>query len=371
MSTAVMDLVQDGYPELVDPEHFDNVMQGVADTIAGTESLTGSYTWAQTYLYGCLDASDSITNKQRAAGIAGMEGMVGDAANSFWEYIKKIFKGIWDFFFGDGSSSSSSGGGSGLDSKVKKVETNVKKAKEGISKVSNNALPEEEAKVVVKKVKAKAQKVQKDPKASSASKAKAKAVVEKIEKAEAEKKPTKPLVKEVVTAALQVDDYMNNELKRRAGNIVSIAKKWVERNKNDATLGQIHDPQLKKEFTQEREEQLQLAGMFIQLYSKDMGISDISKANSEIKDLEEGINHFKTYSTACKKSKTIVDKKISEGESAATSKPTGDERTKIQSYNADLRYMGNIMSYGARAVDSIIREMGMIIGDIKEGFGIE
>jgi len=161
-----MDLVEDGYDD-VTPEHFEIVMDGVADVVTGAESLTGSYTWAQNYLYGCLDASDVLRQRK----IGGMENMIADGLKAMWDYIVKMFKSIWDFFFGSGESSASGG--------TSKAEKKVKENKE---KLESAASPksDEEVKEVVQKIKAKTEKIAKDPKASSGTKAKAKSLHDRI-----------------------------------------------------------------------------------------------------------------------------------------------------------------------------------------------
>ena len=164
--SEVMELVEVGYNH-VDPEHFENVMDGVIDVVTGAESLTGSYTWAQNYLYGCLDAADILKEQK----IGGMENMVTDGLKAIWDYIVKMFKSIWGFFFGSGEDSASGG-----------TEKAEKKVKENKEELESAVAPKtaEQAQATVKKIKTKVEKIEKDPKASSATKAKAKALHERI-----------------------------------------------------------------------------------------------------------------------------------------------------------------------------------------------
>lgn len=165
----VMDIFNDGYPEVVDADHFDTAMQGVIDSVEGAETFSNGYTDAQKFLFSCMESSGTFNSKQI---YAGMEGMVSDGLSSVWEYIKKIFKGIWNFFFGDGEDSATK--------EVDKVKEDVKENAETLKKVTNPTT-EEEKKATVAKVKTLTKKIQADPKTSSAAKAKAKSIEEKID----------------------------------------------------------------------------------------------------------------------------------------------------------------------------------------------
>lgn len=107
-----MDMVIDSdITDLHDSEHIDEVFDALADTlgdVAGTEGLSR----AQTYMWGVLSAGGDISYKQRVAGTEGFFSSIGDAATKVWEYIKKMFNSILNFF----------GLGSGGDSGKKVVQ---------------------------------------------------------------------------------------------------------------------------------------------------------------------------------------------------------------------------------------------------------
>jgi hypothetical protein len=93
-----MDMVIDtDATELHDSEHIDEVFTALTDTmdeVAGTEGLTR----AQTYMWGVLGASGDISYQQRVAGTEGFFSTIGDGVSKVWEYIKKMFNAILNFF---------------------------------------------------------------------------------------------------------------------------------------------------------------------------------------------------------------------------------------------------------------------------------
>lgn len=104
------------------PEHIEQVMDGITDTIvpvAGAEGLTH----AQEYLHGVLYAQ-SIVPQMRD----GNEGALDTIKKTFskaLEYIRKIFRGIWDFFFGKKSA----------ENAVKEAKTNLLECKKVVNTV--------------------------------------------------------------------------------------------------------------------------------------------------------------------------------------------------------------------------------------------
>lgn len=94
------DIVIDENEEFVAPEtgHVELVFQALGDTvnnIAGTEGLTT----AQVYFHGVLNASGGLSYTQSIAGAEGFFANVKEGAAKAIEYIKKMFKSIWGFFF--------------------------------------------------------------------------------------------------------------------------------------------------------------------------------------------------------------------------------------------------------------------------------
>ena len=99
-----MDMVTDSdNTELHEAEHIDEVFDALGDTlndVAGTEGLTR----AQTYMWGVLNANGDIPHRQRVAGTEGFFSTIGDGVSKVWEYIKKMFNAVLNFFgLGGGS----------------------------------------------------------------------------------------------------------------------------------------------------------------------------------------------------------------------------------------------------------------------------
>ena len=93
-----MDMVIDSdVTELHEPEHIDEVFTALTDSIddvAGTEGLTR----AQTYMWGVLSANGDVSYQQRIAGNESFFSKIGDGVSKVWEYIKRMFNAILNFF---------------------------------------------------------------------------------------------------------------------------------------------------------------------------------------------------------------------------------------------------------------------------------
>ena len=68
------------------------------DRINGIEGL--SLVPAQIYVYSILEADGTLSRTERVAGNESFFGAIGNGLQAVWEFIAKIFKGIWNFFFG-------------------------------------------------------------------------------------------------------------------------------------------------------------------------------------------------------------------------------------------------------------------------------
>ncbi|ASU03910.1 hypothetical protein JOAD_5 [Erwinia phage vB_EamM_Joad] len=77
-----------------DVEHVDTVMDGIIDTVTGTEGLTH----AQRYLAGALYASGAVSYSQYH-GSEGVMDTIKGGLKKAWDYVVKMFKQIWGFFF--------------------------------------------------------------------------------------------------------------------------------------------------------------------------------------------------------------------------------------------------------------------------------
>lgn len=83
---------------IVEPEHIEQMVDALVDTVGGTESY--ALTGAQTYAIAVLQSSGMISRQEAVAGNEGFMDSIADGAKKVWEYIQKIFKGIWNWFFG-------------------------------------------------------------------------------------------------------------------------------------------------------------------------------------------------------------------------------------------------------------------------------
>lgn len=87
---------------VAEPEHVEMMMDALADTmeqqVAGNESY--SLTSAQQYALSVLQSSGAVSRIAQVTGNEGFFSSIGDGVKKLWEYIQKIFKGIYDWFFG-------------------------------------------------------------------------------------------------------------------------------------------------------------------------------------------------------------------------------------------------------------------------------
>lgn len=86
----------DDFDTVPEPEHLEFAFQALEDTVAGTESLTQ----AQQYMQSVLLSSGKVTRAQVVTGVEGFFSKIGDGLKAIWEYIQKMFKSIWNWFFG-------------------------------------------------------------------------------------------------------------------------------------------------------------------------------------------------------------------------------------------------------------------------------
>lgn len=136
-----MDLIENELESIPEPEHVELVMDGIIDSIAGTESLTK----AQHYLSATLYANGLATRKD-VAGVEGFFSAIGNGIKAAIEYVKKMFQSIWGFFFGKKSEELTKRAN---DSLVR-TEQKLEKVKEGV-KPSNVRETLKKAEEVLKK----------------------------------------------------------------------------------------------------------------------------------------------------------------------------------------------------------------------------
>ena len=104
------------------PEHVEQVMNGLIDTVSGNEGFSSS----QRYLEAVLHSSGIISYRQ-VGGTEGILSSIADGAKAAIEYLKKMFRSIWDFFFKKEKKE--------LDIKVEKALEDAKKALDEVDKV--------------------------------------------------------------------------------------------------------------------------------------------------------------------------------------------------------------------------------------------
>jgi hypothetical protein len=85
----------------IDNDHLETIFVAMDDTMGGVTGSEGfGLTRAQEYTYAVLGANDSLTRQQKVDGNESFFGSIGDGLKAVWEYVQKLFKSIWGFFFG-------------------------------------------------------------------------------------------------------------------------------------------------------------------------------------------------------------------------------------------------------------------------------
>lgn len=137
------------YDEVPEVSHVETMMDGVLDSLKGAESL--DLTSAQRYVIAVLDSND-IT-RSSVTGTEGLLSDIGDGLAKAWEYIKKMFTSIWDFFFGKKNKEDSAA-----------AKESVKSVEEAIKEVESPQVTEANVKEVVTQIEKKVDKLQESSK---------------------------------------------------------------------------------------------------------------------------------------------------------------------------------------------------------------
>jgi len=193
------------YEELPEVSHVETMMDGILDSLTGTESLDLSR--AQLYVIGVLDGAE-IT-RSSVTGTEGFFSEIGTGIANAWQYVMKMFKSIWDFFFGKKNKE---------DSEAAKAS--VKSVEDAVKDVESPQVTEANVKQVVANIE---KKIDKLPETSR----KKKELKKKVETAKAEapakaKATATQLIKEVFDESLIDKPKMNQvakEFNKLAGDL--------------------------------------------------------------------------------------------------------------------------------------------------------
>lgn len=77
-----------------EPDHVEQIMDGFIDTVSGNEGFTKAQHYLEAVLF-----TNGIISRRDIGGTEGILSKIGDGAKAAIEYIKKMFRAIWDFFF--------------------------------------------------------------------------------------------------------------------------------------------------------------------------------------------------------------------------------------------------------------------------------
>lgn len=355
----VMDRVEDAYPELPDPDHIEEVLQGTADFIAGVEGFSGAYTRAQQYLWSCLESSDTVSYKAR---VDGMEGMISEGFAAAWEYVAKIFKGLWNFFFGGGEDSG--------DSKADKVEKQAEDTGKKMQKLETGNLSDEQATAVLKKGKAKAEKIQKSAKASPAAKSKAKSIEERILAQTSGKNKQKPAdtAKELMKQLLEIDDELPVKLNARIQGIDNALNTWQTRL-NGNTVDKVVSAANKTTFTKAKTESQAALGTIKGLGLKTMAKITYPDAKKLVEDIRKALKAAREMLEKFKTHKGEIDNQLKSLKANAGNTNAGTDKAKKTQggkETEDLKKIATLLTNTATAHVSIINQLSGMTDALDE-----
>lgn len=135
-----MELTFDDYEEVPDGEHIELVIDGLVDAVTGNEGM--GLTKAQVYLQAALYASGEIRSIPHpdVAGNESFFGSIGSGFQAAWEYIKKMFNGIFNFFFKKDNKA-----------QEEKAKVSLDKAEASIKAVEKGNIPEAQVTATIAK----------------------------------------------------------------------------------------------------------------------------------------------------------------------------------------------------------------------------
>jgi len=206
-----MDTSYEHDDNLPDSEHVGRVMDGVLDSLSGTESMT--LTSNQIYLQGVLYAeSNSICS------VSGNESFFGSIASGVKkgiDYIVKMFKSIFDFIFGGRRRA-----------QEKEVDDLLAKIGQDLEKLEKSSIQVTRVDIVAKDVSHKVERMEESPEKT--------ALQHKLEEIKAETVPTKKaeqvriIMPEVFNAGVKTSKKL-----KKVGDDLDAAIKALEKHRDD------------------------------------------------------------------------------------------------------------------------------------------
>ncbi|MNG46983.1 hypothetical protein D3C79_48500 [compost metagenome] len=361
------------YTDIPDPEHFDTICEGALDTVKGMESMSTTYTKAQSYLFACMSAADHIDYKQQRAGMeGGFFSAIGDGLGAAWDFIKKMFTAVWRAFFGGGDDT--------VESKVEKAEKKVKKDKEDVQEDVKPGKSDEVVEKQRKKAKDKANKVKKDPKASSSDKAIADQMIKKID--EGNVKSTKQKeddLKVIKESYFKISKDTRETIIKNVGEAESLRRKYKEYVEKDRSSEVTSDRWKKCYATFKSSVFGKLLDHPINQIVKVDAIKNLGQGVDVFSQLEQVLSGHRGVAETISSQKATVESEIKELEEAIRKKGKGSNsgevhgekyntkdqvRERLASAKVVLGIINATAGYQTKAVQSVER----LSANVKEHF---
>ena len=338
-----------GY-DVPEAEHIETVFQGLDDSLAtinGNESLTS----AQVYLQSVLSSSGLVR-----ASVAGNEGFlktVGNGIKSAYDYIVKMFKSLWDFFFKRDAPK-----------EVEAAKAAVKQAQVDIKVLDGTASEAEVDKALAKMTNTVKQLTHQEPDIN-------KTVLDQILKeADAAHKGTfaekKKAVLMIAHELPKISKNARKKLDEAISENIAVLKKVCEKIESLKDSKEVLVQKLGHDFTQKGEELQKGIGIL----EKARNTSDVNEYKgvlthflSEIDAIDEGVKAMKAYETDVKEHISELGKEINgAGE--------GKDGEKARKLSSGLSTLLKEISAIAKMLSAFLSRMTSLNVKFKAVFGL-
>lgn len=338
-----------GY-DVPEAEHIETVFQGLDDTLAninGTESLTS----AQVYLQSVLGSSGTV--RSSVAGNEGFFKSVGGGIKAAYDYIVKMFKSLWDFFFKRDAPK-----------EVETAKAAVKQAQVDIKVLDGTASEAEVDKALAKMTTAVKQLTHQEPDINKS------ALDQILKEADAAHKGTfaekKKAVQMIAHELPKLSKNARKKLDESISENITVLKKLVEKIE---ALRDAEEPLVQKlghDFAQKDNEFKQ----GISILEKARDIKDVNEYKgvlthflSEIDAIDEGVKTMKAYEAEIKDHIAELGKEIS-------SAGEGKDAEKARKLSSGLNLLLKEISAIVKMLSGILSRMTSLNTKFKAVFGL-
>lgn len=325
------------------------------DAVAGGESI--SLTASQRYLAGVLYANGIVSLDALNGNEEGVFSSIGNGIKAAWDWIVKMFKSVWNFFFGRDNAEEA-------EKTKKEIDENNKEA----TAAENGTQSDEEAKKQASKMAsiasengddatAKALREAKDPKAVRA------AIKEALKKMAKLNKKGKAKVEQSIKNAVTA--------KRGFLKVVTDDKNKKYNDANDALMGKDHPvAHLLIEVEAEINKAIVKDNAFIPLLDKAMELDTVPKVVAFGKTIQANVDSMKTLGEAFNQRKAKMQAALTATEARMKKAKEGKDKAALKEEVGTLRVIVNQAVKVAKLIEISNMRLRTAHGDLIALFGL-